>query len=264
MERLLYPALGLLLLTGFYPLWRAWRASRRTTLRHAIAWTAAAWAAWVAAAGFGPDAGLARYVALALTGCAAVAVLGARRPIVAAWNFVVGSLLVVLLWPVVERMGDLRPGGLLTVAAVLLSAAILVGMVNYLPTRIAAAVLPAGAACAAQVCVVVEVMERKWGLYALALLAVAPWLGMAARRRTPPADAIDREWLDFRDRFGAVWRCRPASSSTGRRPTPAGMSSSPGRARTASGDVPRRAEALTGLRALLKRFRTDGEVPAGQ
>ncbi len=107
-ERLLYAALSLLLLTGFYPLWRAWRANRRTTLRHAIGWSAAAWTAWVGAAGLGPDTELARYLALALTGCAGVAVLGARRPIVAAWNFVVASLLVVLLWPVVERMGDLR------------------------------------------------------------------------------------------------------------------------------------------------------------
>ncbi len=101
-------ALSLLLLTGFYPLWRAWRANRRTTLRHAIGWSTATWAAWVGAAGLGPDAALVRYLALALTGCAGVAVLGARRPIVAAWNFVVASLLVVLLWPVVERMGDLR------------------------------------------------------------------------------------------------------------------------------------------------------------
>ena len=42
------------------------------------------------------------YVALALTGCVAVAVLGARRPGAAAWNLVVGGLLVVLLLPLAE------------------------------------------------------------------------------------------------------------------------------------------------------------------
>ncbi len=260
---MLNAALGLLLLTGFYPLWRAWRANRWTTLRHAIAWTAAAWAAWVGAAALGPDAGLARYLALALSGCAGVAVLGARRPIVAAWNFVVVSLLVVLLWPVVERLGDLRPGGFLLVATTLLSAAIVVGTVNYLPTRLAAAVLPAGVACAAVVGVLLKWLDPAWGAAALALLAVAPWLGLAAaRRRVPPADELDREWLDFRDRFGGVWAL-PAGEQFNRASANAGWGvvlrwtgARP------SGDAARRAEALAGLRALLKRFRPGEESPA--
>ena len=85
-----------------YPLWRAWRANRGTALAHAVGWAVAAWAAWLAAFLFGGDGALGRYVALSLTGCAGVAVLGARRPHVGAWNFVVASLLAVLLLPVAQ------------------------------------------------------------------------------------------------------------------------------------------------------------------
>src|SRR5262245_4098557 len=93
--------------TGAYPLWQAWRANRRTTLLHAVNWTIASWAAWGLALALvsvqRPVAGLvARYCALCLTGCAGVAVLGARRPGVGAWNFVVVGLLGVQLLPLAE------------------------------------------------------------------------------------------------------------------------------------------------------------------
>ena len=71
-------------LTDVYPLWRAWQANRQTSLRQAVSWAIASWAGWGLAL-----AGAARwpalmatascYFALSLTGCAAVAVLGARR-----------------------------------------------------------------------------------------------------------------------------------------------------------------------------------------
>ena len=251
---MLNAALALLLLTGFCPLWRAWRANRRTTLRPAIVWAAAAWAAWVGAAGLGPDADLARYLALVLTGCAGVAVLGARRPIFVSWNFIVASLLVVLLWPVAEGFGALRLNGF---TAALLSAALLVGTVNYLPTRLSGAVASAAAVCAAELGVVLKGLGPAWGLGALALLAAAPWLGLAAaRRRAPSADAIDREWLDFRDRFGAV--ALPARDQFNRASANAGWGVVLGWSGAGpSGLAADRAEALAGLRALLKRFGTE-------
>ena len=49
-----------------------------------------------------------RYTALCLTGCAGVAVLGARRPGVAAWHFVPLGLLAVLLMPLAEGWGHLQ------------------------------------------------------------------------------------------------------------------------------------------------------------
>ena len=248
---MLYAALELLLLTGYYPLWRAWRANRGTTLRHAIVWAAAAWTASL-------FLGLGAYLALALTACACVAVLGARRPIVAAWNFVVASLLVVLLLPIAEGLMSLRLNGF---AATLLCAALGVGTVNYLPTRTAAAVLPAAAACAAEMGVVLKWLDPVWNLYALALLAVAPWLGLAVmRRRARVNNEIDREWLDFRDRFGAVWAL-PAVEQFNRASANAGWGVVLGWSGTLpSGAAARRAEALTGLRAVLKRFRTEEEA----
>src|SRR6516225_8638116 len=106
---------GLILASGAYPLAIAWRANRATTLRHALVWACAAGVAWVLAfflADYYSDnaARLARYVALCLTSCAAVAVLGARRPGVTAWNFVVLGLLAVHLLPVAE--GALTGSGL--------------------------------------------------------------------------------------------------------------------------------------------------------
>src|SRR5262245_58439626 len=103
----------LLLLTGILPLARAWRANRRTSLLQAVAWAVLAWLGWNGAL-LGdivwPDTGAnsLRYLALALTGCAGVAVLGARRPGVGAWNFVVVGLLAVLLLPVAQGLDNLR------------------------------------------------------------------------------------------------------------------------------------------------------------
>src|SRR5262245_49299879 len=95
----------LALLTAAYPLGRAGLANRRTTLRQATLWAACAGASWAllsatAALELGPEAAFARHLALCLTGCAGVAVLGARRPGVGPWNGVVCGLLAVLLLPV--------------------------------------------------------------------------------------------------------------------------------------------------------------------
>src|SRR6516165_5645752 len=103
----------LVLMTGAWPLWRAWRANRQTSLLHAINWTIGAWAVWCWALGMTASSSegagsLARYLALCLTGCAGVAVLGARRPILGPWNFVLLSLLAVLLLPLAQ--GELLGG----------------------------------------------------------------------------------------------------------------------------------------------------------
>src|SRR5205823_2401254 len=94
-------------LTAGLPLFAAWRANRHTTLLQAVYWAWAAWAAWLLALvalgqGDVEDTALGRHLALALTGCAGVAVLGARRPGVAAWNLVVCGLLLVQLMPIVQ------------------------------------------------------------------------------------------------------------------------------------------------------------------
>src|SRR5437763_11762318 len=137
-------AVWLLCVTGSYPLWRAWRGNRRTSLAHAVGWAAAAWTAWCgtlllgATADPGTDPTPGRYLALCLTGCAGVAVLGARRPGVGAWNLVVGGLLAVMLLPLAESLiADKQPlDGLRTA---FLATTLAVGVLHYLPTRLAPA-----------------------------------------------------------------------------------------------------------------------------
>src|SRR5207302_10000421 len=91
---------------GLVPLGLALRANRRTSLAYALAWTLSAWLSWGLAfaladpEGVGMAAG--RYCALGLTGCAGIAVLGARRPHVFAWNFVVLGLFAVMVLPLIE------------------------------------------------------------------------------------------------------------------------------------------------------------------
>src|SRR2546423_30545 len=95
-----------------------------------------------------------RYLALCLTGCAGVAVLGARRPHVGAWNFVVLGLLAVMLLPLLETVIAGAPS--LDVLRVLfLSATLGVGMLNYLPTRLAPAAVLAAFGCAGEIILLV-------------------------------------------------------------------------------------------------------------
>ena len=73
---------------------RAWPVTRGTAMFHALHWGFAAWLAWAIVIclrlpqlnlkmiASHPEPGI--YLALCLTGCAGVAVLGARRPHVAA------------------------------------------------------------------------------------------------------------------------------------------------------------------------------------
>jgi hypothetical protein len=258
---LVYMGLTALLLTGFYPVHHAWKANQKTTLHHAVAWACIAWAAWCLAAALnaaspGAVESLWRYFALCLTGCAAVAVLGARRPGAAAWNMVVAGLLAVLLLPVAIQLGEVR---LNAFDAAFLSGALAVGLLNHLPTRLASAALPVGAACALEMCILLGTrgISETWAdMAALGLLALAPWAGLGALRRPRPgADDVDREWLAFRDRFGMVWAL-PAREQFNR----AAANGQWGvvlewQGLRLAGDSPARPEAaLAGLRAVLKRF----------
>jgi hypothetical protein len=265
---LLYAALALLFLGGFYPIYRAWRANRRTTLRYAVVWAGGAWAAWfvaacTSAAWPASDGSFSRYFALCLTGCAAVAVLGARRPGAAAWNFVVAGLLAVLLLPVAIQFGQVRLNAFDTA---FLSGALAVGFLNHLPTRLAAVVLPIGVACALEMCLLVGTpgIDRVGAdPTALILLAAAPWLAVS-RRGAPGADDFNREWLAFRDRFGMVWAL-PAREQFNRAAANnkwgvvldwKGLRPADDSAHTCAG------EAAAGLRAVLKRFGPEEDHPA--
>ena len=201
----------LLYLAGAYPVWLAWRANRRTSLAHAVTWAVAAWVAWGgmmvcrSATSVGSGLDPARYLALCLTGCAGVAVLGARRPGVTAWNFVVLGLLLVMGLPLWENL-VLADKPLDTVRGLFVAATLAAGILNYLPTRLGLAAVCLGFGCA---CEFMALLEEQPGATAGWLaLALAPWLALAAQRESAARSAFDQLWLDFRDRFGLVWAQR--------------------------------------------------------
>jgi hypothetical protein len=266
---------GLIFLSAAYPLSLAWAANRRTTLLHAVAWAFAAWVAWLGAAAFaGAAVGTAqretaRYLALALTGCAGVAVLGARRPGVGAWNFVLLGLLAVMLLPLAE---GLLLGGrpLDTLRLVFLGATLAVGVLNYLPTRLALGAL-------------LLALGGGWEVAALAggvasppggdvepgwlCVGLAPWGTLLGVRRRAARSDFDLLWLEFRDRFGLVWGQRVreqfnnAAAHAGWPVTLywQGLVLAPGAARP---EPAARAEMTATLRALLNRFGPDeGAAP---
>src|SRR5262249_36481088 len=128
---------------------------RQTTLIAAWWWALGAMVAWAGvelAALFSPSAGSViaplRLAAHSLSFCPIIAVLGAKRPQHAAWNFVVASLWAIIALPAAEifflhrgqqiAIGDAR-GCFLWILIAL-------GPINYLPTRfwLASLLLAAG------------------------------------------------------------------------------------------------------------------------
>jgi hypothetical protein len=149
-------------------------------------------------------------MALCLTGCAAVAVLGARRPGVGPWNFVVLALLAVNMLPLAESLVRGVSLELDALRSVCVSATIAVGVLNYLPTRFAPSALLLLAGCGLEACDVLmpwrlqsPPIESVRGAGCI-LLGLVPWTAWAVAR-TRAASAFDATWLDFRDRFGLVW-----------------------------------------------------------
>jgi hypothetical protein len=215
----------LLFLTGAIPLWFAWRANRQTSLLQAVNWAVTAWTVWglsLAASGTA-NVLLLHYLALCLTGCAAVAVLGARRPGVTAWNFVVLGLLAVHLLPLAE--GALTGSGLQLdrFRIVFLSLTVAVGILNYLPTRLAAATILAAVGCGFELTRLADAaqagMSEGTSWLSVVWLTLVPWMGFVAMRgRVPASSGFDCLWLDFRDRFGLVWgqRLREQFNSSAR------------------------------------------------
>ncbi len=211
---MLYLLAGSMIL-GLIPWIQAFRANRGTSLASAILWAMAAWMAWTAAyvleSADGPALKPWRYVALCLVGCAGIAVLGARRPHVGAWNFVVLGLLAVMALPIVEKqlLGTESMDG---VRAYFLCGTLAVGILNYLPTRVWLAVLGVVIWCAGEMVILHAPDALPSWLEPIAIdvmLPVLPWLAwlMLARsdERLLPTDRI---WQNFRDRFGFVWSQR--------------------------------------------------------
>jgi hypothetical protein len=207
--------LPLLILAGFYPWIRAWLAVKKTSLAHALAWTCLAWLSWTVAEvarlqGPLPELLPIRYLALCLTACAGVAVLGARRPHVGAWNFVVAGLLAVLALPLLENLAlGSRPIGPVRIG--FLAATLLVVFGNYAATCLWPAALLAGLGCGGEMWLLLAGDDTPWAVtlgFPLAI-GLVPWVGWVFWvLRRQPATELDRRWLDFRDRFGTLWSLR--------------------------------------------------------
>jgi hypothetical protein len=189
------------------PVLRACWRNRASALVHALTWAMAAWLTWVAAAATGTI--IARYLALSLTACAGVAVLGARRPGAAAWHAVVAGLLALLLMTPAHGLLAGAAMSIDTIRLGFLAAALVVGLVNYLPTRLGLGALALLAACLLELRHIEEEMPALERTFSLILAASAPWLAWAGRALWrsggPEAEVM---WRDFRDRYGLVWAQR--------------------------------------------------------
>jgi hypothetical protein len=254
----------LLLLTDLYPLWLARQANGRTSLLHAVGWAALAWASWVGVTALGalslPGLEPARYVALGLTACAGVAVLGARRPGMVAWNFVLVGLLAVMLLPLAEHLLVGGPS-LDTIWVGFLCGTLAVALLNYVPTRQAPAALLLAVGCGWEILALTAADAMlSWPAKAAwpgwLCVGLAPWAAYFCTRglHSTLSDS-DRLWHGFRDRFGLVWGQR-LREQFNRAAAHAGwpVSLTWRGLRTNPGAAPPETAVRATLQALLKRF----------
>lgn len=165
------------------------------------------------------SAGLRLIVATACC-CPAMAVFGAKRPQAAAWQFIVGSLWLVLAIPGLRvlLLGDGSPVVLHSAQSWFLFALWSMAAVNYLPTRYAVPGLLVAAAQLALTCEYLPLpaawQQAPWlsaNVYPLAaalLMTAALVVGSGLLPRAAAKHPLDRRWIDFRDAFGAVWGLR--------------------------------------------------------
>lgn len=192
------------------------RRLRETTLIAPVLWGCAAVAVNICAGC--ADGPFIRYAAAVLFVAPTLALLGAKRPQNGAWQFIVLTLVGVLLLPAFQGLafGDDGPH-VHALFRGLIAAHIVIGAVNYLPTGFA---LSAVLFSAAQACLAWQFL---WGIksehalvgYASAEFAASVGLLCAlilaifqARRTAEPSP--DRLWRDFRDAYGLVWGLRIA------------------------------------------------------
>lgn len=154
------------------------------------------------------------YAAAAVTFCPWMAVLGAKRPQDVAWQFVVATLLVVLLLPSAEALlyRPQSPLELHAARAWFLWLLIALGLANALPTRDALRGVLIAAAQVVLLAPQLPLLESRAQspLLALALftLALSAWPRTLRRRSASPDwSAL---WREFRDAFGAMWALRVA------------------------------------------------------
>jgi hypothetical protein len=195
--------------------WATWNL-RSATLRAPLIW---AWIAWLYLNYLGHGArkpsDYETYTAAVLSIAPLLAVLGAKRPQNGAWQFIVLTLVAVLLLPVGQGWGygDTVPHvhGLFQW---LIAGHILLAVANYFATRFrgSALVYAVGAVLLSGKFLPLLVDYGSAGVYWALICFPLCILGAAAivwrSRRAPPG--LQHLWLDFRDAYGAVWALRVA------------------------------------------------------
>jgi hypothetical protein len=250
----MYLAAAVLMLTSALPLGWAWQASQRTTLSHALAWATLAWLAWLglalAVAGGVNVPVAACYGAVCLTGCAGIAVLGARRPGVVAWHFVVFGLLTILMLPLAEGFGELDLRG---PRIVFLAAVLAVGFLNYLPTRLLPMAALLTGICGAEVWSMAQGTDNALRAWEFMAVGAAPWAAFVSWRWRRPTSEFDLTWQALRDGFGALWAERTRQQFN-RAAANAGLSGRLGWGGLRAAPPAEHEQLLVLLHALLKRF----------
>lgn len=205
---------------GIVLLIRAAFRLRQTTLIAPVLWGigSVALLTWSCVCAASPAWPYWRYSAAALVIAPTLAQLGAKRPQNAAWQFIVLTLVGILLLPVFQgwAYGDEQPHvhGLFRW---LLVVHVFVGVGNYLFTRYAPAALLFGCG---QLALIAEYLplgnfppspaRELLGLGAIALAILAAFGLTRVGAKIGPRLGIDRLWQDFRNAFGAVWTLRIA------------------------------------------------------
>jgi len=198
----------ILMLSAGLPIGAAWWANRDNALAHTLFWGILAWLAWLASAVIASVES--RYLALGLTACAGVAVLGARRPGVGAWNGAVVGLLAVLLLPLAQAILASGTVSIHEIARGFLALLLIVVSGNYLPTRLGFGALALLFACLMELWHIDRENVDASRCWPVIMAAVSPWLAAVAirLRRSPQLYPADQLWSDFRVRFGVVWALR--------------------------------------------------------
>lgn len=192
----------------------ALRRLRATTLRAPILWCMVAAAATMLAAWRpGPYVD---YCVAVLFVAPTLALLGAKRPQNVAWQFIVLTLVGVLMMPVLQgwAYGDREPH-VHVLFRWILAAHVVFGLMNFLITRYAGPAIVLAAAQSAIAFSYLPMMRlQKFTQPVLAggvgMATALVWVSYIAIRRSVRSRGLQRLWLDFRDAYGAVWALRVA------------------------------------------------------
>jgi hypothetical protein len=198
--------------------WRKWRG---TTLAAPYIWVmiSAASLGLLACAEIRGEESLrmsvARFIAAASTLTPVIAVLGAKRPQDRGWQWIVLSLWVIVSWPALQAMAN--PAGprleLFMPWKLFIVALIIVGMLNYVPTRNSLANVFVITGQCILFSGFLGLPQPNGGLLLAVVFFITAAIFIAILRTASPLKSMfmpehTERWLQFRDAFGAFWGLR--------------------------------------------------------